>query len=1056
MRQLSTFNRRLSVMLFAALFLSAGSFAANASVAGDSYAAQQNQEVKGKVTSATDGSPIIGASVVLKSDPTVGTVTDVNGDFSIQAAPGDVLEVSYLGYKTQDVTAGTGVLNVQLQEDALAVEDVVVTALGIRREKKALGYSVEDIKGDRLLENRTGSVATSLAGKVAGLNITKTAVPGGSSRIIIRGNNSLLGNNMPLLVVDGVPFDNAQGVGSTDAVAWGSIDYGDGISAMNPDDIESISVLKGPSATALYGSRAGNGVILITTKKGTGSKGTTVSLTTNFMADKVMIQPEFQNEYGQGNGGVFNATSRASWGPRMEGQMITDWTGKTRPFLPYDNNYDDFLETGHTWNNTIEVASSSEKASVRASVSNSQTKGVVPNNELSKTNFTLRGTGELVKNLSFDAKVTYMYQKGQNRPAFSVDAYNPIFGLIYNPRSIHFKDYLPVADANGEVRIFQPGSQSLLLNPYWITQKTGNTDKTNRVNGFASLRYDIFPWLSLTGRYGLDYYGKTIENWYSKGGRVTGLSANGRYKTVADSFIETNADFLLVATGNNFWGSKFSGSASFGGNIMSRNYRTQSEDAQGLTIADLYTISNGMKIVSTNRRTRKEIQSLYGFAQLSYDNWVFLDVTARNDWSSTLPSDNRSFFYPSVSLGWVVSDMLRTYNAALPSWITYFKLRGSYAEAGNDTDPYQLLPYMTINPAIINNIAGATLPTTLANANLKPEIVKSWEFGAEARFLNSRLGIDVTYYHKKAYNQIISLATSITSGYTDKLINAGRVDNWGWEIVFNASPVQSKNWRWDLTFNWAKNNSEVKELYGDLKTITIGNPMGGNIKVMAEVGKPYGEIHTNHILRDDQGNKLVGDNGLYLVDTKLTRTGNMNPDWTGGLYSSLNFKGFYFNFLIDIRKGGDIFLNSLMRLSANGATKNTLPGRAEWYASNGTAGGMVSQGIVRSTGQPNTMHVDPEKYWNNFYNVFEPYVYDMTNVRMREMSLGYNFPARWFKNTPISGLKLSVVANNLFFFYNNIPGFDPESTYSTGNAQGVETASLPSTRSFGFNLNITF
>jgi TonB-linked SusC/RagA family outer membrane protein len=1032
---------RLALMTVAAMFFSIGAIWA------------QNVKVSGKV-SDQKGEPVAGVYVLVQGTKT-GTTTDANGAYSLTAPSKATLVFSSMGFNTVTVPiSGRSVLNVTLAENAELLNDVVVTAMGIKREKKALGYSVQEVKGATLLENRTTSVATSLNGKVAGMNISSTSVPGGSNRIVIRGNNSISGNNMPLIVVDGVPFDNTQGVGNTTDVSWGSgySDTGDGISMLNADDIESISVLKGPSASALYGSRGGNGVIVVTTKKGVAGQ-THVSFNSNFTVENVMTEPEFQNEYGQGTAGKFVLTSRNSWGPKMDGHLETDWSGTARPFVAKNNNFKDFMNTGTAWTNSVDFSTANEKSSIRVGLTNLQQKGVIPENKLSRTAFTTRATWEVLPKLHLDTKINYTYQKGEGRPEFSASGFNPIFALIYTPRSINLHEMKGIFNTDGSIIDWYPSKLTVVNNPYAITHLTGSEDRTNRIDGFMSLKYDVFSWLNAQVKYGIDTYSKDWDRWIRHGLVSSSTLKNGRYTNQTKNYSEANAEFLITAHKDNLFNSKLSGNLMFGGNMMHRHYTSTYQQAIGLNIPELYTIENGITINSSNYKYNKETQSLYGMAQLSWDNWLYLDVTARNDWSSTLPSSNRSYFYPSVSLGWVVTDMLYKYNVTLPKWFSYLKLRASYAEAGNDTDPYQLDPSLTTVANMTGGLMGVALPSTLANSKLKSEKIKSMEFGLEGKLFDGRLGFDVTYYKKKALNQIIAMPVSITTGYSNKYINAGQVNNYGWEVMLNGTPLETKNWRLDLALNFAKNNSKVVELTQGVNQVILAQPMGQNCYVVAKVGESYGQIYTNGFKVDANGNRLVGDNGKYITDATLRCSGNFNPDWTMGFSGNLSYKNWSFGFLIDIRKGGDIYLQSMMRLQANGQTKETLLGRDAYYTS-GT--GIVAKGLNVNTGNVNTVAIDPTSYWGQFYGNIGNYIYDASNVRMREMRIGYTFPRKWFAKTIIKSVKLSAVGNNLFFIYNNLPGFDPECTYSTGNGQGVETASLPSTRTFGFNLNVEF
>lgn len=1067
------------------------------------------QTVKGKVVDADDNSSLPGVVVVVKGTTKV-TSTGTNGEYSISTPSDGILVFSMMGYEPQEIqVAGREVIDVRLSPEAVTLTETVVTALGIKREKKALSYAVQEVKADEILENRHQNIAGALSGKVAGLNISKTSTPGGSSRILIRGINSLNGNNMPLIVVDGIPYDNKQGTSGD--VSWGGTDYGDGLSNLNQDDIESISVLKGPSASALYGSRAGNGVLLITTRKGsTELKGPRVNFISNFMVDRLMIQPEYQNEYGQGSLGEFNPKLRSSWGPKMDGRILTDknstwdgmlkggnavlledWTGRTGlPFVYHDNDLYHLLQTGNTWNNSVEINAGIGKTAVRASVSDTRSKGVIPNNEFARTSATLRASGDVIKNLSFDTKFSYTYQKGTNRPSLAVNGYNPMFGHQYVPRSIDLADFFPVIDpTTGEARHFESGTITLALNPYIATELKGNQDLTDRLFGFAQLKYQFTSWLNLMGRIGVDTYQYNVEEWYAKGSRISGTTLNGRFTNSETHFLETNSDFLLMANKDNLFDSKLSGSISFGGNIMDRRSRSLSSDAQGLNIDGLYTIGNGITKSTSNYKSNKQIQSLYSFAQLSWDGWLFLDVTGRNDWSSTLPKDNWSFFYPSVGIGWVVSDMLRKANVDIPSWISLAKVRASTASAGNDTNPYNLLPVYATIQNLPGGTTGVALPGSLPNARLKPEIVTSTEFGAEVRLFNNRFGIDFTYYTKTAKNQIFQVGTSATTGYTSKWINAGRIDNKGIEIIMNVVPIRTKDFSWDLTFNYAKNKSKIVELDGESDIYNMLSPGATQVDIKAIVGHPVGELFTTTRLTNSEGKYILNDTDAANYGTPTVSSGkdkyvgNMSPDWTGGILSNISYKGFYLNCLVDIRVGGYIYLNSMLRLNGNGATKETLLGRDSWYpfyedyiktqnynpygttarpnrytdlynAATQAKAGVYVEGVGSNSGLPMAGYVNPQYYFSSFGQ--DHYFYEMTHVRLREISFGYHFPASWFKKTPIQNLKLSLVVNNVCFLYNKLPDFDPESTYTTGNAQGVETASIPSTRSIGFNLNISF
>ena len=916
----------------------------------------------------------------------------------------------------------------------------------MKREKKALTYAVQDLKGEALLENRSANIASSLSGKIAGMQVTTTGVPGGSNRIVIRGESSL-NNNQPLIVVDGVPFDNAQGNGGVGDVDWGGYDYGDGLSLINQDDIESVSVLKGPSAAALYGSRGGAGVILITTKSGQKGKPV-VSFSNNTTIETPFLQPDLQKEYGQGNNGEYSPSSRVSWGPKM-GTLIPDWkTGEQIKMSAEGSDFTAFLQAGYSTTNSIDVSGGNEKATYRFGVSNITQEGVIPNNGLNKTNFTAKVSAEILPKLTAEVKVAFANQKGKNRPAVSVDGRNPMFALLYTPRSINLRDMEELYDENGRILDWYEnvtGSQlSTIQNPWAIAYLRGNTDRTNRVTAHGSLKWEPTDWFNIKGQYGIDTYNVNKESW-----RRHGLTSGdkGMYSVDTKLFSEVNADILATFHKENIASSKVSLSANIGANLMHRSVRSTSETATNLVIPELYTISNGGTISSSSSHSHKEIQSVYGMLHAEYDGFLYFDATARNDWSSTLPKGNWSYFYPSVSLGLVINEMIEKMGGNVPAWLTFTKLRGAYAQVGKDTDPYQLLPTMATSQNQANGNLIALLPGTRPNAELKPERSSGYEIGWETRLFNGRFGWDLTWYDQTTTNQIISLPTSITTGYSAKYINAGAINNKGIELTIDAIPVETKDWNWKLSFNYTKNWSKVLELAPGIDSYELANPMGRNIFVVAEVGQPFGEILTQGYKVNEKGEKLIGDNGKYIIDNTLRSQGNMNPDWTGNLSSTLSWKNLEFRFLIDARIGGKMYLQSMERLTANGQTTNTLPGRE---------GGIVAEGVNVNTGQPNTVNLTAEAYYGQFYGFQQPFIYSTTNIRMREMSLGYTFPKKWFENSVVSGMKLSLVANNLFFFYNALPGYDPECTFSSGVAQGVETCALPSTRRFGFNFNITF
>lgn len=1010
------------------------------------------QEISGVITDE-QALPVIGANVVVKGY-SIGTVTDMDGKFTVGVpSPDAVLVISYIGYETQEVAVkGKKFLELSLVPATEKLDEVVVTALGLKRETKSLGYAVQELKGESLTEVRESNLLNSLSGKMAGVQVTQSGNGGmGSSRIVIRGNNSLGGNNEPLVVVDGVPINNFNG--GTGNNEWGGSDSGNGLSDINPDDIESISVLKGAAAAALYGTRAGNGVLMVTTKKGSErAKGLGVTFNSNVMMERPLIKPEMQNLYGQGTNGTFDPDGNYSWGPRMDGSNQTDWTGQSRPYSPYDNDIMDYLGTGVTTTNTLEASAATDRNSFRSTVSYQRIDGMVPTNYQDKYVINFRNTVNLSKKLSLDAKVNYVKQKMWNVPAVSGDPTSVMNNYLMMPRSVHYSDLVDPFNADGSVKQWTSKEVNYVLNPYF-TPSNKNANHRDRFIGFISLQYQPTDWLTVKLRHGEDIY------WSGNESRVVAATpyskdykGKGNYNVGTSNFRERNTDALITATRDNWWGSQFSGSLSVGGNLMFTQSESFSENSGALAIPDFFAISNGENQTMGHWLSRKAVNSLYGVAQLSYGNWIYLDVTGRNDWSSTLPRENRSFFYPSVGLGWVVSDMLRSYEVNVPGWLSFAKLRASYAEVGNDTDPYRLATtYGIFN--VTSDIKGSEVNGTIPLSTLKPEKIKSTEAGFDIRFVDNRIGIDFTWYKKNATNQILTLPISSTTGKSSRLINAGDIENKGVEVVLTGVPVRTRDFEWNVTVNYSKNTNKINELHPELSVYELGST--SFVKVVAREGGSYGDIIGYRYQRDEQGRKVVDSEGLPLLEANMDTEnpiGNYLPKWTGSMTNTFSWKNLTLGFMLDLRVGGNIYMNSLSRGSEYGTTELTLAGRDEWYA--GT-GGIVVDGVTED-GQVNTKAANPQEYWARVARAGEEFAYSATNLRLRELTIGYTFPRKLLAKTPFTNLKLSFVGRNLWLIKNSVPGYDPESAYSTGNAGGIEYASFPSMRSFGFNLNVSF
>ncbi|MDU1904430.1 MAG: SusC/RagA family TonB-linked outer membrane protein [Dysgonomonas sp.] len=1021
--------------------------------------------VSGVVTDQS-GETLIGASVAEKGT-TNAVMTGLDGDYKLIVSPNAILVVTYVGFDPKEVQVnGQTTLNIVVSEDTQLLDEVVVTALGIKRDKKSLGYALSEVKGEDLTQTRDANIANSLSGKVAGLQIKQSGTgPAGSSRIVLRGNNSIMGNNQPLVVVDGVPIDS--GTGGTDDY-WGnrSTDRGSGMADISPDDIESISVLKGPAAAALYGSRAGNGVIMITTKTGQGKKGIGVSYNTNLTFDSPMQLPKYQNVYGQGADGIYNKNSKFSWGAKMEGQEYVNYVGKKITYSPYDNDLKDFIRTGNTWTNSVELTSATDKNTFRVGVMNLSNKGVVPNSDFSRTSATLRGTAKLTSKLSLDAKITYINQKTNNRIKLGGDPDNIFNNFLMMPRSVHMSDFSlgengyrfldgqvnpygyakgtsseKTADLSGRPVSWVDPDGGNILNPYWAVYNNTNNERKNRFIGFASLKYEFTDWLNIQGRYGMDYTSAQYKDIlfqrspYWEGQQGLTLSK--------DEYYELNTDFL-VTVNKKF--DRFGLLATGGGNIMYRRSENMWAQTMGLAVENFYTLQNGLDVLIRNDLTRKQINSLYATASLSWDDMFYLDLTARNDWSSSLNSDNRSYFYPSVGASWLFTESLERWESK-PSFLDYGKLRLSWAQVGNDADPYQLYNWRTVN---VDHKTG-NLTTTKGDVDalydLKNETINSWEIGLELKALNNRIGLDFAFYNKEAKDQILKMNVTETTGTYYKYVNAGNIRNRGVELMLTGTPVLTKDFQWDIALNWSKNSNKILELAPGAESQDLGHASYASmVRIYANEGGTYGDLWGSTLKRDDQGNLLLTDKGMPIKVSALSKLGNANPDWMGGITNTFRYKGFDLSFQIDMRYGGDVYMGSIRTGTNSGTLEKSLHGRE----------GFVVDGIIESTGQRNTQEVKAENYWGTMASITEPWIYDATNIRLRELSVGYTLPRKVLSNTPIQSAKISFVGRNLWMIHSKTDGFDPESGFSTGNAQGFEFGSMPTLRSLGFNVNVTF
>lgn len=928
-----------------------------------------------------------------------------------------------------------------------------MTALGITREKKTLGYAIQEVKGDALLDARETNIANALTGKIAGVQITRSSNgPGASSKITLRGNNSLTNLNQPLIVVDGTPMDNFTGADNNDF--WNpSADMGNGLQDINAEDIESMSVLKGASAAALYGSRAGNGVILITTKKGRKTEGLGVTLSSTATATTLFMRPDHQTVFGQGNLGVYDPKLSTSWGPKIAGQEIELWDGSTGHMQYYDN-LRNYMQTGIDLTNNATFSQQYGKTGIYMSLTRTNDESINRGASLNRTNLMLRGVTAFGKDdrWSLDAKVQYIRAKANNRPLTGANSPNAAMLLNTFPTSLDITQFEKEKDADGIMTWYNPQDGN---NPYWLAKWNLNEDIRDRFLMTATLKYQFTDWMSAEIRAGSDmYFTETSSRVYA------GSHLPLRYSIGESRFFENNYSFLLSAQKDNIVG-EWGGAITFGGNLMERKSRGVSSSVT-LKLPDLFSLGNGTSNPGVSESySHRKMNSLYGTAQVNYGGFIFLDATLRNDWTSTLSKANRSFSYPSVSLSWVISDMVNKYGN-MPEWFSYAKVRASYAQVGNDMDPYQLYNVYTMSTDGNGN-STTDSNNVLFNEDVVNELISSSEVGFEARFFNNRLGIDFAWYKSNATNQLINLPMNGLSGYNFKKINAGNIQNEGIEIMLNATPVETREFKWNTLFNIAHNNNTILDLADGVETY----PLGGfdNLQVYAQVGGDYGVIYGSKFLRvEDEnspyyGRMIVDGDGLPLGTSTSEYLGSQQAKVNLGWTNTFSYKNFNFSFQIDARIGGKMFSGSLRNMQSSGnAAKTVVNGAREDFIVNAVVadgnGGYVE----------NATPVKVQDYWravtgrSGNLGIVEANLYDATNVRLRNISLAYAFPKSMLNRTKVlQSVKLGFSINNVWMIKSYMDGLDPESVFATStNATGFEYGAAPTTRNYVFNLSLGF
>ena len=1036
---------------------------------GSAHAQTAARLLKGRVVD-TSNDPIIGASVMVKNAKE-GTVTNMEGKFSLNVAPSATLVVSYIGFVTQEVKADTqkGEMTITLKEDTKRLGEVVVTALGIKRDRKALGYSLGEVSGKELQKAKEPNVINSLAGKVAGLTVSQTATgPSGSTRVILRGSTELTGNNQPLYVIDGVPMDNTNFESSDQ---WGGYDLGDGISSINPDDIENISVLKGPAASALYGSRASHGVILITTKKADAKKDFSVELNSTTTIEKQLTKwDDVQYEFGQGADGKISLTddrfsSNRNWGPRIDpGLMMSYFDGVARPYVIIKDNIDGFFRTGVNTTNSLIVNKKTGKTGVRITYTDMRDKDLIPKTHMARNTLNLRANTTITKFLDLDFKVTYTHEGVKNRPAVADHRANIAKNLMTLSTTFDqawLKEHYE--DENGEYYNWNDGDV-YNINPYWVLHKMTNRSWKDNYKGSAVIRYRPLKQLTLQATAGTDINYFTFEEFAypTSPGRERGMLSTKDYKNRMYS-----AELLAIYKGKF---KKWDYGATLGGNLYKTDNKTQIVTAQNMIMRDAKTLQSFTEKTIREEIYRRQINSVYGSMNFAYDNFAFLDMTLRGDCSSTLPVNNNVYWYPSVSGSLLFSELLHVDKNIMP----YGKVRASWAKVGNDTSPYMLRPTyeMALNSFgqyPMASISGDVIP----NKNLKPTMTNSIELGFELKFLKNRLGLDFTYYNQHSKDQILRMNTSYASGYRYQLINAGDIENRGVEVVLNTRPIEMKDFSWDLNVNFAKNSNKVKELANGVDEFELASARWLGVKVVAKVGENYGCIMGKDFLRNKNGDIIIdGKTGLPKMTHDLKVLGNATWDWTGGMTTNVRYKNLSLGAIFDVKVGADLYSMSARSAYSTGKHKETLEGRDAWYESEEKrlaagvtskdwhpTGGYVAKGVIEQpdgTFKPNDIFVSPQEYWTYVTTqTARPFIYDNTYVKLRELTLSYAFPRRLLGKV-VNALSVSFVARNLFNLYKNVPNIDPDSNYNNSTGMGLEFGSLPSRRSFGLNVNLKF
>ena len=1064
----------------------------------------QEKTISGTI-SDENGLPLPGVNIVVKGT-TNGTQTDFDGNYSISASQGDILMYSFLGYETAEQTVGSSnSISFAMTPSSEQLEEVVVTALGIKREKKSLGYATQEVDGEAVSKVQSQNFVNSLSGKVAGLDIKASGTLGGSVNAVIRGNASIAGNNQALFVVDGVPVNNDTPNTANQSTGRGGYDYGNAASDINPDDIESINVLKGAAASALYGSRAANGVIMITTKKGRKNKGVGITINSSLMlgtADKETL-PRYQKKYGAGYGPFYDGpggywglydvdgdgiddlttvfTEDASYGAEFDPNLLIyqwnsafpdlDTYGQATPWVAAKNDPNYVWGTSTTAVNSVSFDGGTDKSAFRLGVTNMMQEGNLPNSEIKRNSINFSGSHDFTDKFTVSTLFNFTKTDGKGRYGTGYDSNNVMqqfrqwFQLNVDLAEQKRTYFQTRQNTTWNINGFDDPTPIYSDNPYWTFYENYESDTRNRFFGNVVLDYELTSWLTVVGRFTFDSYAEIQEERTN-----VGSSNVADYTRRNRNVSEYNYD--LMFNFNKDLTEKLNLAGTVGFTLRRNDWNNLTGTTNdGLLLAGLYSLSNSAGPVTTAEYdATKMVDGVYGQASLGYDNFAYLEGTYRRDRSSSLPKNNNVYDYWSVTGSLIFSQLIEA------DWLSFGKLRGNYGIVGNDTNPYNVFnTYTIVTPPFNGGLASN--PGARANPDLKPEQQENWEVGLEMQFLNRRLGFDVTYYNAKNIDQITSVPVSNSTGYTSALLNAGTIENKGWEVQFNATPLKTSDFSWDLNINWSKNESLVVELIDGVDNLVLGSLQGG-ITINATPGQPYGTI---------RGSDFVYVNGQPMVYTtddapagsyvgRYARTsdnnqviGDINPEWTAGVFNSFSYKNFNFSFLIDIQKGGDVFSLDTWYGYATGlydftAGNNDLgnPVRDPIVGTAGnydpSSGGVILPG-VNADGSPNITRGSMSDYRNPYGYARAPnalHIYDAGFVKLREASLSYNFGAKVLDRTPFTNASLSVIGRNLWIIDKSVPYADPEAGLGAGNIQGYQSGSYPSIKEIGASLKLQF